>query len=58
LNFYFIAVDKSTYDIGIFNVSEDFYKLGEQLVKNATKTYREYFIEKRDINQYLITETL
>lgn len=58
LNFYFIAVDKSTYDIGIFNVSEEFYKLGEQLVKNATKTYREYFIEKRDINQYLITETL
>lgn len=58
LNFHFIAVDKGTYDIGIFNVSEEFYRLGEQLVKNATKTYREYFIEKRDINQHLITETL
>lgn len=58
LNFYFIVVDKNTNDIGIFNISDEFYKLGEQLVKNATRTYREYFIENKDINQYLITETL
>lgn len=58
LNFYFIVIDKTTQDVGIYSISEEFYKLGEQLVKNATKTYREYFIENKDINQHLITEIL
>lgn len=58
LNFHFIVIDKTTQDIGIYSISEEFYKLGEQLVKNATKTYREYFIENKDINQHLITEIL
>jgi hypothetical protein len=58
LNFHFIVIDKTTQDVGIYSVSEEFYKLGEQLVKNATKTYREYFIENKDINQHLITEIL
>lgn len=58
LNFHFIVIDKTTQDIGIYSISEEFYKLGEQLVKNATKTYREYFIESKDINQHLITEIL
>jgi len=58
LNFHFIVIDKSTGDLGMFSVSREFYELGERLVRNATITYRDFFIEGRDLDNHIITNIL
>ena len=58
-NFSFLAVDKSTGDLGYYTVSEDFYLSGRAKVAHALKTYKEFFIdETTPLNEYIITGEL
>lgn len=55
----FIAIDKKSHRIGIFDCSETFYGNGEEKVKRATAVYNQFFKEKTvDISQHIITQTL
>ena len=56
--FKFIAVDKSSCDIGIYDVSEGFYKQGKDKVKKALETFETFFINGADIDSYCIKGTL
>ncbi len=58
-DFVFLCVDKETKDIGIYNVSEEFYYEGERLVDNAVSVFNTWFSdEPKNIDQYTITGTL
>lgn len=58
-DFYFVVIDKNTTDIGIFNVSEDFYVSGERLVHNAVETYVKHIQNgMNSIHNYTIEGTL
>tara|TARA_R100000655_G_C2991070_1_gene193127 strand:+ start:1172 stop:1948 length:777 start_codon:yes stop_codon:yes gene_type:complete len=57
-DFKFIALDKGTLDIGIFDVSLDFYLRGEQKLLKAIKLYETYFIYGEDLNEYTLKGTL
>jgi hypothetical protein len=58
-DFVFLCVDKETKDIGIYNVSEEFYHEGERLVDNAVSVFNTWFSdEPKNIDQYTITGTL
>lgn len=56
--FQFIALDKGTLDIAIYDVSEDFYLEGERKTLEAIDRYRMFFIEDADLNSYTLTGTL
>lgn len=54
-DFSFLAVDKSTGDLGYYTVSEEFYLSGRAKVAQALRTYKEYFIdESTPLNEYII----
>ena len=58
-DFKFIAIDKANLDIGIFDVSEDFYFSGEQMLEVALQIYKECIEdESYDVNDYVIYGTL
>lgn len=57
-DFIFIAIDKGSLDIGIYDCSEEFYFSGEQKVAQAIKTYDTFFMQGADLDQYYITGTL
>lgn len=54
----FIAVDKGSLDIGIYNVSEEFYLGGEQKTEAACEVYRTFFEYGVDVNEYCLQGTL
>lgn len=55
----FIAIDKKTHMIGIYDCSEDFYERGRQKVIDATANYNLFFKDENfDPKNYLVTETL
>ena len=56
--FKFIALDKGTLDIAIYDVSENFYLEGERKTLEAIDRYRMFFIEDADLNSYTLTGTL
>ena len=57
--FIFIAVDKKTAQIGIFDCSDDFYRRGQDKVQRAVEAYELFFdSEDFDPNQFFITKTL
>jgi len=55
----FMAIDKSTHQIGIFDCSENFLKNGEEKVLRAIEAY-ELFYKTKDFDpqQHLLTKTL
>ena len=55
----FIAIDKNTHQIGIFDCSPEFYARGEDKVKRAVEAY-ELFYKSEDFDpiQYFLTKTL
>ena len=55
----FIAIDKNTHQIGIFDCSPEFYARGEDKVKRAVEAY-ELFYKSVDFDpkQYFLTKTL
>ena len=55
----FIAIDKKTHQIGIFDCSDRFLQGGEDKVKKAIDAYKLFFkTEDFDPQQYLLTKTL
>jgi hypothetical protein len=55
----FIVIDKNTYQIGIFDCSDDFYRRGHEKVKKAVEAYELFFdSEDFDSDQFFITKTL
>jgi hypothetical protein len=56
--FTFIALDKGTLDIAIYDVSEDFYLEGERKTLEAIDRYRMFFIEDADLDSYTLRGTL
>ena len=58
-DFIFMAIDKTTKQIGIFECSEEFLNSGYMKVKNAGKIYELFYKDKDfDPDQYFISETL
>ena len=56
--FKFIAIDKGSLDIGIYDVSEDFYNSGRDKVTKALETFKTFFIDGADIDSYCIKSIL
>ena len=54
----FIAVDKASLDIGIYDVSEEFYMEGEKKTEAACEIYRTFFEYGVDVNEYYLKGTL
>ena len=55
----FIVIDKETRQVGIFDCSPEFYKRGEEKVRQASAAYDLFYkTEDFDHNQYLINKTL
>jgi hypothetical protein len=57
-DFVFLCICKDTKDIGIYNVSEDFYLDGEEFVDNAVGVYNKWIAGGLDLHQYTINGTL
>lgn len=58
-NFRFLVIDKGTLDIGIYDVSEEFYLSGEEKTRKGIEVYKTYFIQNEiDVNDYIIKGTL
>lgn len=58
-NFIFFAIDKSSGDLGIYDVTERFYNSGKDKVEYALKVYEDYFVnKKRELNEYVIRGTI
>lgn len=57
-DFIFLALDKGSLDIGIFEVSKDFYLEGKRKTIQAIKMYESFFIHGADLDEYTITGTL
>jgi len=55
----FIAIDKNTHQIGIFDCSPEFYARGEDKVTRAVEAYELFYkSEDFDPKQYFLTKTL
>ena len=55
----FIAIDKNTGQIGIFDCSTDFYERGRDKVERAVQAYELFYkSEGFDPSQYFINKTL
>tara|TARA_R110000823_G_scaffold42397_2_gene111114 strand:+ start:4981 stop:5757 length:777 start_codon:yes stop_codon:yes gene_type:complete len=59
-DFKFLVVDKGSLDIGVWDVSENFYLQGKSKVELGIETYKEYFHNKPEpeLNNYIIKGTL
>ena len=57
--FVFIAIDKKTGQIGLFDCSDNFYRSGEEKVEKASEAYDLFYnTEGFDPQQYFINQTL
>ena len=57
--FLFIAIDKNTHKIGVFDCSPQFYERGEDKVRKASEAYDLFYKTKGfDPKQYFISKTL
>tara|TARA_R110001599_G_scaffold648_2_gene3085 strand:+ start:1312 stop:2082 length:771 start_codon:yes stop_codon:yes gene_type:complete len=56
--FKFVAIDKGSLDIGIYDVSEEFYLQGKAKVTKALEVFETFFINGADIDSYCIKGTL
>ena len=54
----FIAVDKGSLDIGIYDISEEFYMEGEKKTEAACEIYKTFFQYGVDVNEYYLKGTL
>ncbi len=52
--FKFLVIDKQTLDIGIFDVTEDFYLSGKQKTYEAIAIYKQFFDEQVDLDSYTL----
>jgi hypothetical protein len=56
--FKFAAIDKGSLDIGIYDVSKEFYLQGKAKVTKALEVFETFFINGADIDSYCIKGTL
>lgn len=56
--FKFLCIDKKNLDIAVWDVSKEFYEVGEEQVQRAIEIYEEYKREDFDVNDFTITGTL
>ena len=57
--FLFIAIDKNTHQLGMFDCSPQFYERGEEKVRKASEAYDLFYKTKDfDPKQYFISKTL
>lgn len=56
--FTFLVIDKNSTDIGIFETSEEFLESGRQKFLKAIETYRYFFEQGNDLDQYVMRATL
>lgn len=54
----FLVIDKGSCDIGIFETSKEFLARGEQKFYQAIDTYKYFFVEDNDLDQYVLRGTL
>lgn len=58
-DFKFFAIDKSTGDLGIYDVSDSFYESGKDKLEYALRVYEKYFVkQEEELNSYVIKDTL
>lgn len=57
-DFTFVVIDKGSLDIGIYDVSEEFYLSGKNKVERALENYHTFYNLGEDINSYYIQGTL
>jgi hypothetical protein len=54
-DFLFVAIDKGSLDIAIFECSDEFYSKGEAKLEQAISNYKYFFGEEdMDLNQYVL----
>lgn len=54
-NFTFVAIDKGSLDIGIFECSDEFYESGKRKLEQGLANYKYFFdAEEVDLNQYVL----
>lgn len=51
-DFKFLVIDKNSLDIMIATCSEEFYLRGKEKTLKGIQTYRKYFVDKTDIDNY------
>jgi len=56
--FKFVSIDKGSLDIGIYNISQEFYEAGKAKVTKALEIFETFFINGADIDTYCIKGTL
>ena len=52
--FTFLAIDKASTDIGIFETTEEFLARGENKFKQAVDNYKYFFEQDNDLDQYVM----
>ena len=57
-NFTFLVIDKGSLDIGVFNISMEFYLEGGRKTELGIERYKAFFEEGGDLDQYYIEDTL
>lgn len=57
-SFTFLVIDKNSCDIGIFETSEEFLEGGRQKFLKAVETYKYFFEQENDLDQYVLRATL
>jgi hypothetical protein len=58
-DFFFFVIDKSTGDLGYYEVSKDFYESGKNKLEYGLKVFETYFVKKeQELNEYVIKGTL
>jgi hypothetical protein len=58
-NFVFVAIDKGSLDIGIFECSDEFYESGKRKLEQGIANYKYFFGEEEvDLNQYVLRGVL
>ena len=57
-DFVFIAVDKTTHQVGLYDCSDRFLRSGEDKVERAVANYEKFFKNEYDLSQHYITKTL
>ena len=58
-DFKFFAIDKSTGDLGIYDVTESFYQSGKDKLEYGLNIYEKFFVRREEeLNSYVIKGTL
>ena len=58
-DFIFFAIDKSTGDLGIYDVEESFYESGKNKVEQAIEVFEKYIVKQEEsLENYVIKGTL